>query len=99
MGSIKDAQEILLAAADVAIQIFALESAVLRAEKILPSLSENRKTALKAAIKLFAFTTAETTSTAAKKAAYFAEEGDTPVSYTHLRAHETRHDLVCRLLL
>src|SRR5450756_468304 len=21
----------------------------------------------------------------------------TPVSYTHLRAHETRHDLVCRL--
>ena len=26
-----------------------------------------------------------------------AAEG--PVSYTHLRAHETRHDLVCRLLL
>ena len=26
---------------------------------------------------------------------YFTE----PVSYTHLRAHETRHDLVCRLLL
>src|SRR5665648_674624 len=24
--------------------------------------------------------------------------GDDPVSYTHLRAHETRHDLVCRLL-
>src|SRR5450759_1111064 len=24
---------------------------------------------------------------------------DIPVSYTHLRAHETRHDLVCRLLL
>src|SRR5450756_2273568 len=23
----------------------------------------------------------------------------TSVSYTHLRAHETRHDLVCRLLL
>src|SRR5659263_161289 len=22
-----------------------------------------------------------------------------PLSYTHLRAHETRHDLVCRLLL
>src|SRR5450756_2995564 len=30
---------------------------------------------------------------AAKKA------GAMPVSYTHLRAHETRHDLVCRLLL
>src|SRR5659263_166912 len=25
--------------------------------------------------------------------------GFTTVSYTHLRAHETRHDLVCRLLL
>src|SRR5450759_3963259 len=25
--------------------------------------------------------------------------GPGPVSYTHLRAHETRHDLVCRLLL
>src|SRR5450759_4653185 len=28
-----------------------------------------------------------------------SEGGTTnPVSYTHLRAHETRHDLVCRLL-
>src|SRR5659263_743925 len=26
-------------------------------------------------------------------------ETSIPVSYTHLRAHETRHDLVCRLLL
>src|SRR5450756_1624758 len=26
-------------------------------------------------------------------------DGRTTVSYTHLRAHETRHDLVCRLLL
>ena len=25
--------------------------------------------------------------------------GTQAVSYTHLRAHETRHDLVCRLLL
>src|SRR5665648_1216417 len=31
----------------------------------------------------------------------FGENGlsQFPVSYTHLRAHETRHDLVCRLLL
>ena len=27
------------------------------------------------------------------------EDRMTAVSYTHLRAHETRHDLVCRLLL
>src|SRR5450759_4297664 len=26
------------------------------------------------------------------------QEYNYPVSYTHLRAHETRHDLVCRLL-
>src|SRR5450756_2144680 len=26
-------------------------------------------------------------------------QGPKTVSYTHLRAHETRHDLVCRLLL
>eukprot|EP00825_Cyclidium_porcatum_P036018 TRINITY_DN37861_c0_g1_i1.p2 TRINITY_DN37861_c0_g1~~TRINITY_DN37861_c0_g1_i1.p2 ORF type:complete len:133 (-),score=17.85 TRINITY_DN37861_c0_g1_i1:36-434(-) len=35
--------------------------------------------------------------------AHFEGRGDdppgNPVSYTHLRAHETRHDLVCRLLL
>src|SRR5665648_578384 len=33
---------------------------------------------------------------------YFAQYDslmNSPVSYTHLRAHETRHDLVCRLLL
>src|SRR5450759_171348 len=28
-----------------------------------------------------------------------ADAFETAVSYTHLRAHETRHDLVCRLLL
>src|SRR5450759_5853815 len=30
---------------------------------------------------------------------YLPVEHPRPVSYTHLRAHETRHDLVCRLLL
>src|SRR5665648_1171609 len=29
----------------------------------------------------------------------FHSFSNTSVSYTHLRAHETRHDLVCRLLL
>ena len=29
----------------------------------------------------------------------FVKVGMESVSYTHLRAHETRHDLVCRLLL
>src|SRR5665648_1108152 len=35
----------------------------------------------------------------ARKQASVHLTGTTPVSYTHLRAHETRHDLVCRLLL
>src|SRR5450756_930916 len=30
---------------------------------------------------------------------HLGEKRRIPVSYTHLRAHETRHDLVCRLLL
>ena len=29
----------------------------------------------------------------------YYRDGIEAVSYTHLRAHETRHDLVCRLLL
>ena len=76
MNTIKDEQEILLAAADVAINIFAIESAVLRAEKILPSLSDNRKAAVTAAVKVFTFNTVEKTATAARKAAFFIEEGD-----------------------
>eukprot|EP00825_Cyclidium_porcatum_P028455 TRINITY_DN30709_c0_g1_i1.p1 TRINITY_DN30709_c0_g1~~TRINITY_DN30709_c0_g1_i1.p1 ORF type:complete len:462 (-),score=36.85 TRINITY_DN30709_c0_g1_i1:10-1395(-) len=48
------------------------------------------------------------TSTISENQKYFAVESANgpmysalipPVSYTHLRAHETRHDLVCRLLL
>src|SRR5450756_2966318 len=35
----------------------------------------------------------------AEKTAMEQVAGSIPVSYTHLRAHETRHDLVCRLLL
>ena len=35
----------------------------------------------------------------AKRMEIGAVIGAAPVSYTHLRAHETRHDLVCRLLL
>src|SRR5659263_118790 len=36
---------------------------------------------------------------ASKGAKWMRLYGDAAVSYTHLRAHETRHDLVCRLLL
>ncbi len=77
MATIKDEQELLLAVADVAINIFAIESAVLRAEKILPSLSDTRKGAVTAAVRSFTFEAAERTATAARKAAFYIEEGDT----------------------
>ncbi|MGI9537202.1 MAG: acyl-CoA dehydrogenase family protein [Desulfocapsaceae bacterium] len=77
MDKIADEQEILMAAADIAIQIFALESSVLRAEKVLNSYSERRQELLRATVKIFAFRAAETAGSAARKGAFFIEEGDT----------------------
>ena len=77
MDKIADEQEILMAAADIAIQIFALESAVLRGEKVLPSYSERRQELLKATIRIFAFRASETVGSAARKGAFYIEEGDT----------------------
>jgi alkylation response protein AidB-like acyl-CoA dehydrogenase len=77
MDKLADEQEILLAAADIAIQIFALESAVLRAEKSTPVFSERKRGLLKAAVTVCAFEAAECAGTAARKAAFYIEEGDT----------------------
>jgi alkylation response protein AidB-like acyl-CoA dehydrogenase len=77
MDRLANEQEILMAAADVAIQIFALESAVLRAEKNYAAASERKKELYLAAVKVFAFEAAEITGTAARKGAFYIEEGDT----------------------
>jgi len=77
MDTIKDEQEILLAVADLAINIFAIESTVLRAEKILSKLSENKKSSVSSAVKVFTFNGAEKAASAARRAAYYIEEGDT----------------------
>ncbi len=77
MDKLADEQEILMAAADIAIQIFAAESAILRAEKIHHSLSAARQQQLIAAVKVFTFNATEAAATAARKAAYYIEEGDT----------------------
>jgi alkylation response protein AidB-like acyl-CoA dehydrogenase len=69
-------QEILMALADVAINIFAMESAQLRAEKILPALSEGRQAAVAAAVTVFTYNAVEDAARAAKKAAYFAADGE-----------------------
>jgi len=76
MATIKDEQEILLAVADVAINIFAIESVILRAEKILPACSESKKAAIKATVKVFTFNGSEKAASAARRAAYYIEEGD-----------------------
>jgi len=75
-AKIKDEQEVLLAVADVAINIFAMESAVLRAEKMLPALSPAKKDAVVAAVKTFSFSATEKAASAARRAAYYIEEGD-----------------------
>ena len=74
---IKDEQEVLIALADVAIQIFAMESAALRAEKISPALSEERRAVVRAAVKVHAFAAVEKVATAARRAACYVAEGDT----------------------
>src|SRR5450756_1500543 len=49
---------------------------------------------------IFISETAELADVIFPSAAAYEKEGTfTTVSYTHLRAHETRHELVCRLLL
>jgi alkylation response protein AidB-like acyl-CoA dehydrogenase len=77
MDKLANEQEILMAAADIAIQIFALESTVLRAEKSYGKVSETKQELLHAIVKIFAFEASETAGSAARKGAFFIEEGDT----------------------
>ncbi len=75
-NQIKDEQEVLMPLADMAIYIFAIESVVLRADKILDGLSDARKAAVAAAVKTFTFNAVEQIAAAGKKAAFFIAEGD-----------------------
>jgi alkylation response protein AidB-like acyl-CoA dehydrogenase len=75
-AGLKDEQEVLLAAADVAIQAFAIESAVLRAERIGPRLSEARRALVQAAVKVHTFRGMEKAASAAKRGAFYVADGD-----------------------
>ncbi|HSD21812.1 MAG TPA: acyl-CoA dehydrogenase family protein [Anaeromyxobacter sp.] len=75
--ALKDEQEALLALADVAIQIFAMESVLLRAERISPRLPESRRADVAAAVKGHTFGAVEKIATAARRAAFYVAEGDT----------------------
>jgi alkylation response protein AidB-like acyl-CoA dehydrogenase len=76
-AKIKDEQETLIALADLAIGVFALESTVLRAEKIGSSGNAVRATLAGAAARVFAFQAAEGSVTAARRAAFYIGEGET----------------------
>jgi butyryl-CoA dehydrogenase len=75
-AGLKDEQEVLLAAADVAIQAFAIESAVLRAERIGPRLTEARRALVQAAVKVHTFRGMEKAASAAKRGAFYVADGD-----------------------
>ncbi len=75
--ALKDEQETLLALADVAIQVFAIESALLRAEKVSPRLAESRRVDVAAAVKVHTFAAVEKVASAARRAAFYVAEGDT----------------------
>jgi alkylation response protein AidB-like acyl-CoA dehydrogenase len=77
MDKLADEQEILMAAADIAIQIFALESSVLRAEKGFATATARKQELYAAAVKTFAFSASEAVGSAARKGAFYIEEGDT----------------------
>jgi alkylation response protein AidB-like acyl-CoA dehydrogenase len=70
-------QEMLMAAADLAIEIFAIESSLLRIEKICSAVSDSKRAQLMAVLKSIAFHGAERAATAAKRGAFYIEEGDT----------------------
>ncbi len=73
--ALKDEQEVLLALADVAIQVFAAESALLRAEKTAPRRSEAGRALAAAALKVATFAACEKVGTAARRAAFYVGDG------------------------
>ncbi len=77
MDKLAEEQEILMAAADLAIQIFALESTILRAEKAKATVSARKQELYDASVKVFAFAASEASGSAARRGAFYIEEGDT----------------------
>ena len=67
-------QEVLLALADISMQLFALESTVLRAEKTFADVSEAKRTNLDAVAKVCAFDASEKFASAARRALSFIDD-------------------------
>jgi alkylation response protein AidB-like acyl-CoA dehydrogenase len=90
---LKDEQEVLLALADVAIQAFAVESALLRAEKAAIR-GDGRRALAAAAAKVHTFSAAEKVATAARRAAFYVAEGDALTMLLGGIRRFTKHDAV-----
>jgi alkylation response protein AidB-like acyl-CoA dehydrogenase len=73
----REHQEVLLAIADMVITLFALESVVLRADKVLAASSEARQNLLKAVVKVAAFELSDQFRSAAARCSAYALKGDT----------------------
>ncbi|MGE5189645.1 MAG: acyl-CoA dehydrogenase family protein, partial [Gemmatimonadota bacterium] len=76
MERLRDEQEVLLALADAAIAVFALECAVLRADKAAADSPKARAEAMAAAVKICAFQGSAAVCGAAGRAAAYVAEGE-----------------------
>ena len=92
-----DEQEILLTLADMAIEIFALESALLRAEKACGQISENKQRLYRAVTSLCSFRAKQQFCAAAEKCAAFLG-GAQPESILSL-TYEARDFLAAKKLI
>jgi alkylation response protein AidB-like acyl-CoA dehydrogenase len=75
-----ESQEVLLALADLAIGIFALESVLLRADKVLEGGSDTKRELLKAVVKVAAFERASQFHLAASRCTAYVRSGAAMVS-------------------
>jgi alkylation response protein AidB-like acyl-CoA dehydrogenase len=76
VGQAREPQEVLLALADMIIGIFALESVVLRADKVFAAASGKKKELLKAVVRSAAFERAGRFQLAASRCGAYAVKGD-----------------------
>ncbi len=90
-GKLGEEQEVLLALADVAIQIFAAESAVLRADKARAA-GRPAAALMEAAARVVLFGAVETAATAARRAAFLAAPDADGTGFADLVHRTARYD-------
>ena len=92
-------QEILLALADAAIQIFALESAVLRAEKASAVVTEKKLELYRAVVTLCTFTAKQRFVNAVEKCAAFIGDATPPAAMAAVTAYKADGLLAAQRLI